>query len=149
MYTLYLKLNRKVGRLEGWAHLCLLVLIVEEQFKNNCFTDMNLCINSISRYMISNKHDDNNILFSVLMYQYHCVCLHAIEIPTHDISIFTMAKHLFTVDQNLTRKHKAQKYNLKIILAYMKIHNFCLQVKRVKLLNDRQKTVDMIAFNNK
>ena len=83
------------------------------------------------------------------MYQYHCVCLHAIEIPTHDISIFPMAKHLFTVDQNLARKHKAQKYNLKIILAYMKIHNFCLQVKRVKLLNDRQKTVDMIAFNNK
>jgi len=99
--------------------------------------------------MISNKRDDHNILFSVLMYQYHCVLLDAIENPTHDISIFPMAKHLFTVDQNLTRKQKAEKYNLKIILAYRKIHNFCLQVKRVRLLNYRQKTVSVIAFNNK
>ena len=108
---------------------------------------MNLGINS--EFKISNKHDDNNIVFSVLMYRYHCVLLHAIEIPTYDISIFPMAKHLFTVDQNLTRKQKAQKHNLKIVLAYTKIHNFCLQVKRVKLLNYRQKDVSMIAFNNK
>ena len=53
------------------------------------------------------------------MNQYHCVLLHAIEIPTHDISIFPMAKHLFAIDQNLTRKQKAEKYNLKIILLHV------------------------------